>query len=305
MPHNVSGDIVPSKDIVQAVITAGQVGEIGIVAYSGAELQVINTVTGSAPFIYDSLDKAVEKLIPGGVKPIVEQRVVSGGETVMVSTEVPTTPEKQEESDGKTYSAQIQLLFDQNEKLSKDNKSLTEQLAAEKNTVSTQKEKIAELESKLKLQIGAQTDNETLTKKVNDLIATNKNLEKMLNEQQEENAKLTTEIETLKKESSALINKGSESTAAKDKEIADLKKQIEEQKVALSKKDEELSAQDNSNSEEVEAKLKGMEDKLKEANAGLERFRGILNKTVKENGLTWDAKQGFYIPVPTSEGEPV
>lgn len=283
MPHNVSGDVVASRDLVRAIITSAKVNEVGIVTYSSAELSLINEISGAAPFIYDDLDTAITKLIPGGVEPV-EQRVIQGGETVLVQTESSKNDEKKDTPE------EIQTLVNSIEELKKKVSSLQAELSAEKSTNSQLNDTI----QNLKLQLTDQQDAEELNKKVLDLQATNKNLEKLLSQSQDENAKLTESIETYKKDAAAALKKASTNDSAKDEEIAKLKAQISEQAAML--KSLEEKAANNDNSTDLESKLSEMEANLKEANVGLEKFRGLLNNTVKNNNLVWDAKKGYYVP---------
>lgn len=289
MPKNVSGDLVANKELVRAIITSGKISEVGLVTYSSAELQLINEVSGAAPFIHDDIDEAINKLIPGGIKPIVEQKVISGGETVLVQTEevgsesavTPTEPV-----------TEVKELVEQNETLKIEKKKLSEQIAA----LVSDKKNLADKVAELNAQIVKVSDNEELEKKVNDLTATKKSLEGLLEQAQESNAKLTEELEKQKTETAKLLKSAGDKSNTQEEELTKLRSQIAEQAAALKKKDEELATKGSS--ADADKTIEELTSKLNEANAGLERFRKILNNTVKTNNLTWDAKGEQYVPSP-------
>lgn len=292
MPKNVSGDVVASKELVRAIITSGRTNEVGLVTYSSAELQLINEVSGAAPFIHEDIDKAINKLIPEGVKPVIEQRVIQGGETVLVQTEQ-VSPETEAET-SITDSEEIKSLVEASENMKIEIKKLKERNVFLEKSKADLEEQI----SSLKNQEQPTVDVEEYETKITQLKATNSNLEKLLNEAQTENAKLTESVEKLKTENGKLQKSSTDSSSKKDEEIAKLKSQIAEQASTISRLETvEAKNSDDSDSQKV---IDDLTKKLEEANAGFERFRKLLNNTVKANELSWDAANERYIKMPST-----
>ena len=188
MPKSVSGDIVASKALVTAAITTASVKELGLVTYSAAELQLINEVSGAAPFIYQDLEDATTKLLPEGEAPIVEQRVVQGGETVAIATErVGGVPSSANLEEIQSLTAQLGEQTAKVETLEKESKQKSDTIQKLENEI-----------KELKLTAGKAQKDPELEKKLIDLETTKGKLEKLLSEEQDKNASITKDLEEAK-----------------------------------------------------------------------------------------------------------
>lgn len=268
LPKNVSGDVVATKQLVTAAITSLGVDQLGLVTYSAAELQVINSVTGAAPFLYQDLDDAVANLIPGGIKPVVETRIVSGGETVMQKSE------EQQENPGALYADKnaSKELLEAKTSLGE----LAEQLKEKDETIKTLNERVTSKDQEIKglntkitdltAKLNAPADNSEFKKQIKNLNATIDKLTSTIDERDTENKNLKDKIVTLEK----LVTEKS----AKIDETLAAQKVAEDKAITLEKDYAELK-----------------QNFEKAAN-----FKTILEKTRDKNNLVWSKDEGCYIP---------
>lgn len=283
LPKNVSGDVVATKQLVTAAITSLGVDQLGLVTYSAAELQVINSITGAAPFLYQNLDDAIAKLIPGGVKPIVETRIVAGGETVMQKSE------EQQENPGTLHAdpnASKELL-----EAKTSLGELAEQLKEKDETIKTLNEKVTSKDQEIK---GLNTKITDLTAKLN-APADNSEHEKQIKNLNATIDKLTTNIDASDTENKKLKDK----IASLEKLVAEKSAKIDElataeQGVDPAKLDEALAAQ-----KVAEDKFATLEKDYAELKQNFDKaanFKTILEKTRDKNNLVWSKDEGCYIP---------
>lgn len=280
LPKNVSSDIVASKSLVLAAITTNTPENIGLVTYSAAELQVINSVTGSSPYLYQNLEDAVSKLIPEGIQPIVETRVLDGGEAVIQSVVKVNdkTSDLEFEELSKLKSAykfstdKITELESQIEKITKENQDLSNKL------------KESELTSK------NQSIDADLVKKSGDLEKTRAKLESLLQDEQGKSAELTSKLD----EASKLI-------IEKNKKIEELSSyaNLKEELDKLKDQNQNLISDLKESSDKITELSKSSvnPDELDKAKRDTDNYKAILAKTVETNKLVWNGAEGCYLPL--------
>lgn len=286
LPENISQDLVANRELVRAIIVSALPNQIGIVTYSAAELALINEVSGAAPFIYDNLETAIEKLLPEGIKPVVEQRTVIGGEVVKVEAEI--------QNQENTSNGDLQKLIEENETL-KEKVNVAEAAAA------SNKQRVEQLEKELseaKVAATQPVEDVETKKKLQDAETVISKLQTNISDEQEKNAKLTKELEEAQKTASNYLKKISEIEASKGDENQKMMSQISEQGSVISKQNaeiESLKKQIDELSTAPGESFDSIKAELEKAKSECEKFKGLLSNTVKLNGLVWNAEQQGYI----------
>lgn len=262
MPHSVSGDVVATKQLVFIVISSLPIGKIGIVTFSAAELQVINSVTGAAPFLFNTLEEAVQKLIPGGVKPTKETRIINGDGSVAAQVSESASGDQAPEGQGQPSAETLQQVEDLKHQLddaNASNKTLSDLVKQREARVSELEKQITELTAK----VNNPQPDEASAKEIKDLKDTIAKRDEAINAEQDNNAELTSRV-----------------------------KELEQLLSEKSQKVDELSKQTS------EGIPKAEYDKVVEEKAQMEsnynNIRSILAKTVETNKMTWNKEEGVY-----------